>query len=295
MDGILNINKPEGITSFGVVAKVKRTTKEKRVGHAGTLDPLATGVLPVCLGKATRVIEYIHDGIKTYRAEIEMGISTTTYDREGEVTLRGNTSRIDRAGFETVLAQFSGEIQQTPPIYSALKHNGKPLYELARAHIEVELESRPVTIYKLEVVGWQPPIVTIKVSCSKGTYIRSLANDIGQALGCGAYMKSLVRLNYGIFDINDAISLPQLENAFNDGSWRQYLYPIDSVLSHLEQITLTDDEVSEVKYGRSLVLNNNSEKTGLSRARAYSRDGIFLAILDFKPEEGKWKPEKVFI
>lgn len=297
MDGILNINKPSGITSYRVVSLVKRLSGEKRVGHAGTLDPAATGVLPVCLGQGTRVIEFLMDTTKAYRAEIELGIATDTYDADGRVTQRGDPSGISRERLDSALASFRGLIDQTPPIYSALKFQGQPLYELARAGIRVELKSRPVSIHSLEVVGWQPPLVTVDVVCGKGTYIRSLAHDLGQALGCGAHLKSLVRMRCGIFDITEAVSLPQLEDAFRCGYWQQFLYPIDSVLSDWPAMVVNDREAEDIKNGRPFVTEDGKGKAPLpegNRCRAYAADGRFLAVLCFDSETGRWQPEKVF-
>ena len=185
MDGILNINKPCGKTSFSMVAMVKRLTGERRVGHAGTLDPIATGVLPICLGQGTRVIEFLVDATKTYRAEIELGVTTDTYDADGRIIQRGDPSGISQDHLEAALASFCGLIRQTPPMYSAVKYQGKPLYKLARAGITVERRSRLAKIHRLELVDWQPPVATIEVVCGKGTYIRSLAYDLGQAWVAG--------------------------------------------------------------------------------------------------------------
>ena len=308
MDGILNINKPSGITSFGVVALVRRLSGERRVGHAGTLDPAATGVLPVCLGQGTRVIEYLVDTTKSYRAEIELGVTTDTYDAEGKVTGQADHSGISRAQLDSALDSFRGQIEQVPPIYSALKHQGKPLYEMARAGLNVELKSRPVTIHKLELIDFQLPAVTIEVVCSKGTYIRSIAHDLGQILGCGAHLKSLIRLRCGIFDIKDAVSMPQLEEVFRDGRWQQFIYPIDSVLSDLPSVEVSDDEAKNIRNGRALLLergrigavSNNlppsisDEASVQKQCRAYNVDGSFLAVLRFNPEDGQWYPQKVF-
>jgi len=306
MDGILNINKPAGETSFGVVAAVRRLTGERRVGHAGTLDPEATGVLPVCLGEGTRVVEFLTEATKAYRAEIELGVATDTYDTSGRVTQRGDPSGIDQEQVKSALAPFCGLIQQTPPMYSAVKHKGKRLYQLARAGIEVERKSRPTRIYRLELTGWQPPVVTIEVVCGKGTYVRSLAHDLGQALGCGASLKSLVRLRYGVFDIEDAVSLPHLESAFRCGYWQRYLYPIDVVLSHWAAVIVSDDTGQKIRNGCPVVLGSggggadclqqpSSTCTALAgRCRAYTLDGSFLAVLRFNKENGQWQPKKVF-
>ena len=309
MDGILNINKPWGKTSFSLVAMVKRLTGERRVGHAGTLDPAATGVLPVCLGQGTRVIEFLVDATKTYRAEIELGVTTDTYDASGRIIQRGDPSGISQDRLETELASFCGLIRQAPPMYSAVKYQGKPLYKLARAGITVERRSRLAKIYRLELVDWQPPVVTIEVVCGKGTYIRTLAYDLGQALGCGAYLKSLVRLRCGVFDIVDAVSVPQLEDAFHYGGWQHLIYPIDSVLLHYAAVVVSDDDRQNISNGRPLVLGNGdggegggyreqSIPAGCSaedRCRVYALDGHFLGVLRFNPERRHWQPEKVFL
>ncbi|MFC2014684.1 tRNA pseudouridine(55) synthase TruB [Chloroflexota bacterium] len=309
MDGILNINKPSGPTSFDIVAKIKKLSGERRVGHAGTLDPTATGVLPVCIGKGTRVIEFLVDTTKAYRAEIKLGVATDTFDATGKVTQTGDPTGISLDHLDSTLSSFRGSIQQIPPQYSALKHQGKPLYELARAGIIIKMESRPVTIYSLEIKDWQPPVVTIEVVCSKGTYIRSLAHDLGQALDCGAHLQNLVRLKCGIFEIKDAVSPAQLEDAFYHGYWQQFVYPIDTVLSHWTAIVVSDEARQDIKNGRPLVLESDTQnQINLSpqessldmsppenHCRAYTLDGSFLGVLRYNPENGHWHPHKVFM
>ena len=305
MDGILNIDKPWGKTSFSMVAMVKRLTGEQRVGHAGTLDPAATGVLPICLGQGTRVIEFLVEATKAYRAEIELGVITDTYDASGRIIQRGDPSGINQNQLESVLTSFCGLIRQTPPMYSAVKYRGKPLYELARAGITVERRSRLTKIHGLELVGWQPPVATVEVVCGKGTYIRSLAHDLGQALGCGAYLKNLIRSRCGLFDIRDAVSVPQLEDAFHYGYWQYFIHPIDSVLSHWAAIVVDDDGVQDIRNGRPLVMRSHdvsemkvSPDQGIiypeARCRAYALDGRFLGVLRFNSEKRQWQPEKVF-
>ena len=298
MDGILNINKPSGITSFRAVAAVKRLTGEKHVGHAGTLDPDATGVLPIFLGKATRVVEFLMDNRKTYQAEIELGKATDTYDGSGKIVYQGDASNIRRNQLEETLAAFRGEIEQVPPMYSALKHQGQPLYRLARAGVNVERKSRAVIIYHLEILAWQPPLVTLEIECSKGTYIRSLANDLGERLGCGAYLKSLIRTHYGNFSIEESITLTKLEEAGKKGDWQKYLYPTDSVLQGIDRITV--DEVGEVAIKAGSPLNKgendyNSQGVGQKYLRAYDQGGRLLGILTRDKESGNWRPKKVFI
>ena len=297
MDGILNINKPQGKTSFSIVSLVKRLSGEKRVGHAGTLDPLATGVLPVCLGQGTRITQFLLEAPKAYRAQIELGVTTDTYDATGNVTGRGDSSGINRQQLLSALSSFTGEIQQTPPMYSAVKHGGKPLYRLARSGIQVERKSRKRWIYRLELTDWQPPIATIEVECSKGTYIRSLAHDLGQLLGCGANLKSLTRFRYGFFSIEDAVSLPQLEDAFRHGYWQNFVYPVDIVLSQWGAVVVGEAAEKDIVNGRPPALESIGDlppPVHGNRCRVYTRDGCFLAMLCFDGEKGQWQPEKVF-
>lgn len=298
MDGILNINKPRGITSFGVVAQVRRLTREKRVGHAGTLDPEATGVLPVCLGKGTRIVEFLVDTTKAYRAQIELGVATDTGDATGRITRQEDPSQVSQERLESELTSFCGIIEQIPPMYSAVKYQGRRLYQLARAGIEIERKSRPVMVYSLKLTDWQSPVATVEVVCGKGTYIRSLAQDLGQALGCGATLKNLSRLRCGLFDIKEAVSLDQLEAACRYGYWQHLVYPIDTVLLDWGAI-IVDDEVSQlIRNGRPVVLRNDySDREGgsyQSYCRAYTLDGRFLGVLRFNPERSEWQPEKVF-
>jgi len=280
----------------------------RRVGHAGTLDPAATGVLPVCLGQGTRVIEFLVDSTKAYRAEIELGVTTDTYDASGRITQKGNPSRINRGQLESALSSFYGLIQQVPPMYSAVKYQGKPLYKLARAGIKVNRRSRPVQIHHLELIDWQLPVLTVEIICGKGTYIRSLAHDLGQVLGCGAHLKSLIRLRCGLFDIRDAVSVPQLEHAFRYGYWQQFIYPIDIVLLHWTAMVVNDDAGRDIRNGRPLVLKDGDsaqgsgylkqhilERSSENRCRVYALDGRFLGVLRFNSEKEQWQPEKVFL
>ncbi len=296
MDGILNINKPAGKTSFGIVAMVKRLSGERRAGHAGTLDPDATGVLPVCLGRGTRIVEFLMDTTKAYRAEIELGIATDTYDSSGQITRRGDPSRTGRAKIEKTLQSFRGSIQQTPPMYSAVKHRGQPLYKLARAGIEVERKSRPVKIHRLEIVDWQTPVVTLEIECSKGTYIRSLAHDLGQELGCGAHLKNLIRTRCGVFNIEDAVPMSRLEDAFRNGYWEQYVYPVDIVLQDYNAVVVDDADEEAIKNGSPLVMEHDTDSSPKQKyCRAYALDGRFLCILQYVPDKGIWQPRKVML
>ena len=306
MDGILNINKPRGRTSFSIVATVKSLSGEQRVGHAGTLDPAATGVLPVCLGQGTRVTEFLIDSTKVYWAEIQLGVATDTYDSTCKITQIGDHSGVSKKQLESALASYCGLIEQTPPMYSAVKYQGKPLYQMARAGINVEMKSRPTRIYSLQLTDWQPPIFTIEVVCGKGTYIRSLAHALGQSLGCGANLKNLIRQRCGPFDIKNTISLPQLEDAFNYGYWHHFVYPIDAILSHWSAIVVSEATRKVIRNGCPFSSENSiSEVDHLeqhplvltpkeNRCRVYAQDGCFLGVLRFNLERGQWEPEKVF-
>ena len=295
MDGILNINKPSGKTSYAVVAMVKRLTGEKRVGHAGTLDPLATGVLPVCLGQATRLVEYLMDTTKTYRAGIELGVSTDSYDNEGTITQRCDASAVTLEQIETALHGFRGVITQLPPMYSAVKHQGKPLYELARAGIDVERKTRTAKIFSLEIKDFQNPVLKIEVTCGKGTYIRSLANDLGQALGCGAMLKNLERSRCGIFEIAEAVTPEGFTDACQSGYWQSLLYPMDSILTRWETVIVNEEKAQSIRNGALISFAENPELTAVSdHCRAYTWDGSLLGILRFDSEKKQWHPEKVF-
>jgi tRNA pseudouridine55 synthase len=296
------------MTSFGTVAAVRRLTGERRVGHAGTLDPEATGVLLICLGKGTKITEFLADTTKVYHAEIELGRATDTHDSSGRTTLQADPSGISREQVEAALATLQGRTQQTPPMYSAVKYRGKRLYELARAGIEVERPSRPVRIDRLELTGWQPPLITIEVACGKGTYIRSLAHDLGQMLGCGANLKSLARLRCGLFGLSDAISLTQLEDATRHGYWDKLVYPIDIVFLDWAAIVVNETTERQVRNGQSLVLGSQTSaretacpaeyplagSPSQNHCRIYDLDGCFLGVLRFHPESRQWYPEKVF-
>lgn len=299
MNGILNLNKPRGRTSFDIIAAIKKISNEKRVGHAGTLDPAASGVLPVCIGKATRVIEYLMDSTKTYNADIELGASTDTYDADGKIVKTGDCSTVTVAQVKSMLSEFRGNIIQVPPVYSALKKNGRPLYELARKGAAITPEGRPITIYDISILDWIPPIVKIRVVCGKGTYIRSLANDLGEKLGCGAFLKSLVRESYGPFNINDSITLNEFEESVKSGYREQFLYPIDAVIKHLPMVTLTEDEALMVANGvdipiMRLLTTFSSQPLTSCYCRSYLPSGQLLAVLKYNSESRLWHPEKVF-
>jgi tRNA pseudouridine55 synthase len=291
-DGFLIINKPLTWTSFDVVARVRRLTGERRMGHAGTLDPLATGVLPLALGTATRFVEYLSDASKAYDATLHLGVSTSTYDREGPVTATAPGPLPDAAQLAAALAGFRGPQMQVPPMHSAVKQDGKRLYELARAGQEVERRSRPITIYRLELVEYAPPLARLLVECSKGTYVRTLAHDLGAALGCGAHLAALVRTRHGPFTLAEAVTLEALEAAVADGTWRVWLRPADQVLDHLPAFALTEDEVRRVRQGQGLI-RPAPVSAAPALARLYGPGAAFIALATWHAQGGYWQPTKV--
>jgi tRNA pseudouridine55 synthase len=297
IDGILNINKSAGMTSFNVVAAVRRLCHERHVGHAGTLDPLAEGVLPVCLGRATRIVEYLVDSRKTYQAEVEFGIETDTGDAEGKILRRGEISSLALVSVLHALDVFRGRIQQTPPMYSALKYQGRPLYKFAREGVTIERKSRTVDIYNLELLSWNSPVCTIDITCSHGTYIRSLAEDLGRVLGCGAHLRHLVRLACGPFDISGSTTLSQLEEAVVQNNWVTLLHPVDSVLLHWPAIIANASMAEDIRHGKPVVCTYAATGEGETKelCRAYTLDGYFLGVLRFNSETGEWQPKKIFL
>ena len=286
MDGILVINKPPGWTSHDVVGRVRGLTHQKRVGHAGTLDPMATGVLLVCLGRATRVSEYLMASDKTYHAVMRLGVETDTYDADGQVVATQPVN-VDESGLRGALLKFVGAIDQVPPMYSALKLAGKPLYKLARKGVEVRREARRVTIHSITLRAWESPDATIDVRCSPGTYIRSMAHDIGAALGCGAHLIALTRLASGSFTIEDAVELKDLERAENLGG---LLRPTDAALQDLPAVTLDADSAQRVLMGHSIPL---SGWDGSPLCRVYDASDRLIAIMEYDSADQALHPKKV--
>jgi tRNA pseudouridine55 synthase len=298
MDGILNLNKPPGRTSFDMVALVRRLTGCRRVGHAGTLDPDASGVLLICVGKATRMAASLSAMPKTYKAEVHLGVSTDTYDASGRVTYQRDITAVNLEDVKEALTLFRGTIQQRPPLHSALKLRGRRLYELARSGAEMEPAPRPVQVWRLELVHWTPPILGLEIECGKGTYIRSIAHDLGNTLGCGAHLTSLTRTRSGPFSIVDSVAVTQFELACQVGYWQQLLYPLDAAVLHWPSAILGPEEERLVMEGRDVPLEGGGsgyEGPGMPAfCRAYSPDGRLLAILEFVSQRNRWHPLKVF-
>lgn len=293
INGILNINKPVGPTSFRIVESVRRLCGENRVGHAGTLDPAASGVLPVCLGQAVRLTEYIHNFSKEYIAGIMLGATTDTLDAQGSLISRGYADDITEDRALQAIKGFIGEISQVPPAYSASKIGGKKAYRLARKGALPPLGPRRVTIYAIDVLSFKTPYLKVRVHCSTGTYIRALARDLGIALGCGAYLQDLVRTIYGPYRLEEALSPDELAAAVMAGNIENALYPIDHPLQSWPKQTLDERDSAHVLSGTAIYISSPSADTG-QMLRCYDSSGKFLAILKFAAENGLWWPQKVF-
>lgn len=235
MDGVISIYKPCGITSFDAVKKVKKVAGTKKVGHTGTLDPEASGVLPVCIGRATKIVEFLMSDLKKYRAELKLGIITDTYDKEGKI-ISTNDVNFSEEELTNVIKSFQGEILQIPPMYSALKINGKRLYELARQGIEVERKARKINIFNIDIIDIKLPYATMDIICSKGTYIRSLCYDIGDKLGCGGAMWALERSATGAFNLQNSVDLEELD----ENNIKKYLIPIEEALNSYDKVYVSE-------------------------------------------------------
>jgi tRNA pseudouridine55 synthase len=288
--GLLNVNKPAGPTSHDIVARVRRGTGIKKIGHAGTLDPMATGVLILCVGAATRLSEYVMASRKVYRARVHFGVETDTYDAEGAVVAEQPADHLTREAVEAALDPFRGEIEQVPPMYSAIQQGGRRLYDLARAGQDVPREARAVTIFRLDLLAWEPPVATLEVACSPGTYIRSLAHDLGEALGTGAHLAALERAASGRFTVEDAVKWDALEAAMADGTWRRWLLPADLAVADLPRVTLDAEQAAAIRHGQWIPAVDPPGDDGL--ARAYDEAGAFVAVVERKGAH--WKPHKVF-
>jgi tRNA pseudouridine55 synthase len=277
MNGIINVLKPAGMTSFDVVSFLRKTAGQKKIGHTGTLDPSAVGVLPVCLGNATKAIEFMIDKDKVYRAELVLGITTDTQDTSGKVLSTTKPDVSDKQITDTIMG-FVGQIEQLPPMYSAIKINGKKLYDLAREGIEVDRQARKITIFDIEVLRiWDDNItkkVLMNVHCSKGTYIRTLCNDIGNLLGCGGCMSFLVRTKAGNFDISSAYTVEQIAEMAQNQMLEKILVPVETQFENLASIRLNDKE--SFKYCNGGWIEASGENGTINRI--YDNDNRFLGI-----------------
>ncbi|MGE5592677.1 MAG: tRNA pseudouridine(55) synthase TruB [Betaproteobacteria bacterium] len=320
IDGILVIAKPGGMTSHDVVARIRRATGQRRIGHAGTLDPDATGVLVVLLGRATTAMRFMLGLPKAYRAEMVLGIVTDTHDASGRVIRVASDVKVSRALFQDVTRRFTGEILQVPPMVSAVHHEGRRLYELAREGIEVERAPRRVTVYEINVESWpdDPPTVgtriTVSVVCSSGTYIRQLAADIGEALGCGAHLGSLVRTRVGRFMLTDAHTLDEIEASARESRLRALVLPIAAGLSHLPAVAVSGEDARKVACGAQVELPaaeyervsqqrreagavcwDDRSCAGIVRVHGASGELLGVARLEASGEQLTVRPIRVFV
>lgn len=283
MNGIVIVDKPQGWTSQDVTARLRRVYATRRIGHGGTLDPMATGVLPVFVGRATRGVEFFEHAEKTYETVLLLGRTTDTQDVTGTVLVE-KTVHLSPADIEEVLPRFRGDILQVPPMYSALKVNGKKLYELARKGQEVERQPRPITVFELTNLGFDGTRLSLRVKCSKGTYIRTLCQDIGEALGCGGCMEALRRVRAGEYGIEDAVPLEKL---LESETPEQYLRSLDTMFAHCPAVTLTPNQEKRCRNG-----NPFSSPLPQGTYRAYSQSGEFLMLA--KVEDGVMTTVKSF-
>ena len=292
LHGFVVIDKPAGWTSHDVVAHARRLLGERKIGHAGTLDPAATGVLPLAVGDATRVIEYLADATKSYLAEVTIGVTTDSYDGDGFVTSVADPSAVDRATIESALAPLRGMQDQVPPMHSAIKIGGKRLYDLARAGEIIERTPRPIEIRVLDLLAWTPPVATLLIDATKGTYVRSIARDLGDALGVGAYLSNLVRLRTGPFTLEDAVTLAdlaELTDANPAACWDVVAYHPDVVLESWPVLVLDPDDAISWRTGNTIP----SGAYAVDRVRAYNDQGSWLGVGRATEDGVGWRPTKV--
>lgn len=291
--GFLNINKPAGMTSMDVIRIVRRLTGQRKVGHGGTLDPDATGVLPICIGRATRFIDRFVQGRKVYEATATFGTSTDTYDASGRVTAKSDASTITREVIEAALPGFMGEISQIPPMYSAIKVKGVRLYKLAREGKEIEREPREVMVYGLDITSWDSPTLELRIECGSGFYARSVVHDLGQALGNTAHLGKLIRSQVGRFALGEAVTLEGLEESTKAGDWEQMLHPIDTALLDLPAVVVDPFQEAAIAFGKSIQPGSRVSASDASQVRAYNRKGELIALMEHDPILDQLNPVRV--
>lgn len=295
--GVLNVYKEKGYTSHDVVAKLRGITGQKKIGHTGTLDPDATGVLPVCLGKATKLCDMMTDKDKTYEAVLLLGVSTDTQDAGGEVLGTSDTAGLGEKEVREAIQSFVGGYDQVPPMYSALKVGGKRLYELAREGKVVERKARLVDIYQIRVLKMDLPRVWMEVSCSKGTYIRTLCHDIGEKLGCGGCMEELFRTKVSSFLLSDSLTLADINKRMQEGTLGEVLVPVDAMFGGYRKIVVKEPWISLARNGNSLPLKAVTGREGIEdgeEVRLYNEAGQFIAIYGWKEERKEYHIIKMF-
>ncbi len=293
LHGFLVIDKPAGWTSFDVVARARRLLGVRKIGHAGTLDPAATGVLPRAVGHATRVLEYLTEADKTYLADITFGVETDSHDRDGVVTAVRDASSLTREQVELALSGFRGPILQVPPMHAAIKVEGRRLYELARRGEVIERAPRPVVINALVLEAWEPPVATLLVDCSKGTYIRALARDLGAVTGVGAHLSRLVRTRSGPFTLDDAISLEALAAAELPAAWPTLARPADAVLADWPSLLLGAGQEVDWRHGKPIPVRDPATEPAQGRRRVYDAAGTWVGVARADETGQSWRPVKV--
>lgn len=298
MKGIVNFLKPPGMTSFDVVYQCRHLFGIKKIGHAGTLDRGAAGVLAVCVGRGTKVVPFLTETTKSYRAEAQLGVETNTLDAFGEVTNKVSEFKVSKEEVEEILDEFRGEILQVPPMYSAIKKDGQRLYKLAQQGKKVERKPRKITIYKLQLLEFNDDKLLLDIECSKGTYIRSLIFDIGKKLGMGAYMSFLVRTRVGDFNLNQAVTLEELQYFKVKGRLEDALYPLDEGLKDLPKIIVKSEMDIPITNGVFLRANEIKNELDCNLEvgdffRVYNSKEEFIAVYEWS-EEGLFKPKRVF-
>ena len=294
--GVLVIDKPSGPTSYDVVALVRRRLGVRRVGHAGTLDPEATGVLPILIGEATKLMGYLADHDKEYRAVVRLGVRTDTQDLSGRVLTEHPVPALSVADVQAILPRFTGRIRQTPPMYSALHHEGRRLYELAREGVEVEREPREVVVDSIDVEALDAPLVTLRVVCGKGTYVRTLAADFGEALGCGAAVATLARLRVGPFALAQAVSYADLEGGSSE-ALRARIMPPETALCGWPEVQLDQLSVEAFRHGRVLEAHGRVAPSQPPRdtrlVRVHDPDGVLVGVGAVDDEGGRLRPVRI--
>ena len=277
VDGILLLDKPLGRSSNSALQKVRYLFNAKKAGHTGSLDPLATGVLPVCFGQASKVTPYLLDADKSYRCTAQLGETTTTGDKEGDILQEREVTPFNEEDVEAALKKFRGAIQQVPPMYSALKHNGQPLYKLARQGIEIKRKARDVIIHELVLIEKTEDTITLDVRCSKGTYIRTLAQDIGEVLGFGAHLSMLRRTHVSPFNCDKLYTIEDIEKLAEDGRLEEALLPIDTALQELPSLKLNEEETKLMRNGIKV---KKADTPNADMIRLYNQDDLFIGLAD---------------
>ena len=295
-DGIINVYKEKGFTSFDVVAKMRGILGQRKVGHTGTLDPDAEGVLPVCAGKGTRLCDMLTDHDKTYRATMLLGVVTDTQDTTGKVLAEADTDRLTEAQVREAIQSFAGDYDQIPPMYSALKVDGKKLYELAREGKEVERKARPVQIHEIVIESMNLPEVVMTVSCSKGTYIRTLCNDIGEKLGVGGCMKQLLRTKVGRFLLEDTLRLSDLQKLKEEGRLEEAVFPLEAVFAEYREIRASEEIMDKlVRNGNPFRYKGIGTVADKDAFRVYAMNGQFIGVYEYSEEKHRNDIEIDFI